>query len=82
GSEDLVPPVYQGSVVPILPDSPNSVICHKDAAPMSRGTRQGSNWAPIFEVRGGCRCRAVGWPGVQIAGESTGSGGCEGECTA
>ncbi|MFD4349073.1 endonuclease III [Streptomyces coelicoflavus] len=41
---------------------------------MSRGTRQGSNWAPIFEVRGGCRCRAVGWPGVQIAGESTGLG--------
>ena len=37
---------------------------------------------PIFRVRGGCRCRALGWPGVQIAGESTGQGGRAGGRTA
>ncbi|GGS85376.1 hypothetical protein GCM10010254_01360 [Streptomyces chromofuscus] len=69
------PRVYQGTLVPILPDRPNSVICHKDAAPLTRGRWQGSNWALIFGVRGGCRCRGLGWPGVQNAGESTGLGG-------
>ena len=38
----------------------------------------GADWAPIFRVRGGCQCRALGWPGVQIAGESTGQGGWAG----
>ncbi|GAA4014876.1 hypothetical protein GCM10022232_67210 [Streptomyces plumbiresistens] len=66
---------------PILPDGPNSVICHKDAAQVCRGKRQGSNWGLIFRVRGGCQCRALGWPGVQIAGESTGLGGWAGGCT-
>lgn len=28
-------PACQGTVFPILPDGPNSVICHKDAAHMS-----------------------------------------------
>ena len=48
---------------------------------VSRGKRQGSNWGPVFRVRGGCQCRALGWPGVQNAGESTGQGGWTGDRT-
>ncbi|CAM5574394.1 hypothetical protein STANM309S_01916 [Streptomyces tanashiensis] len=61
---------------PMMPDAQNSAINHnKFDAPSRRSVRQGPDWAPIGHARGGCRWRRLGWPGVQLAGESAGQGG-------
>lgn len=65
--------------MPILPDSPNSVICHKDAARACRGKRQGSNWGPDLRARGGCRYRTVGRRSAQIPLGKRESRGCSGD---
>ena len=49
-------------------------LTHGRAGPCGRGPIGGRSSV----VRGGCRCRALGWPGVQNAGESTGQGGWTG----
>ncbi|GAA2435181.1 hypothetical protein GCM10010433_39940 [Streptomyces pulveraceus] len=66
----------QGTVVPIMPDGKTvRSITNQFDARACRTVRQGADWGLMHGDGGRCQCVALGWPGVQIAGESAGQGG-------
>ncbi|GGW01215.1 hypothetical protein GCM10010230_31070 [Streptomyces narbonensis] len=60
----------------MMPDAQNSAINHNKFDALGYPcVRQGPDWGPIGHAQGGCRWWPLGWPGVQLAGESAGQGG-------